>query len=355
MKLKLVALTLLCITSPALADAPLMDTLAGTWDDMESFITVGQCATAPGSAQLYNCNPAKLSEVKKGRLEAAGFISATDTVMAIADTLRKNEISSSDIDKLFSSYNYSELLISSHVSYVAPNFLMGVRPVRLSGQFQVHNPNLPFASLTYRDDLDVYGGTGFAFSVGELSVSVGAIGTVLYRKEVLSEASIADFVSKPSSELLTTQTLDGAFADLGATVELPNTFTFSALFKDLGGFWRGQDLSPQFLFILPDRIPRLYVSASAIPSLGVGNLQAGGQIISFLNRQNTLSNQWFGTLSYFAGPLSILSGFRPGLFRTGLGMRFSQLEVTVAQEWVNQLETGRQAQPRFILGMAVGL
>ena len=337
------------------ASISLLDALSGSWTDLDSFVTLGLCAGVPGSSQMHLCSPAQIPFIRTGRFEAAGFLSATESVLTIADTLNNSEINSTAINQLFSKYNYSEFFVSGGMSYYSQYFSIGMRPVRMQGRFQLHNPNLPLGSLTYRDDKDLFVGTGVKFPVGPLMFSIGAEGTLVYRKEVLLEASLVDFAAKNANELLNRQTLTGGFAHIGTHIELPNVFTFSALFSDIGEFWRGNDLSGNYLFILPDKIPRVTLTGSAIPSLWVGNFQFGAGVIGFLDRPNSWESQWFGTASCYLGPMRFLSGFRPGLLRTGLGLRFSSFEVDVAQEWINNLETGREAQPRFTLQVAAGI
>jgi hypothetical protein len=355
-KLGLFALMLLsAISRTAFADSSLLNDLAGSWNDLDTFVTMGACAAAPSSAGAYLCSPAQLPFVKTPRFEMAGFISATESSLNLADTLRKQEIDTTDINIIFNSYNYSEVLLSTRVSYVAPGVFFGIRPFKLQGQFQLHNPNLPLGSLTYRNDLEAFAEFGHAFKWGDFNFSLGGTGTIVKRTEVLSEATLIQFASEPPAELLQTQNRFGLFADLAAYAELPGYFTTSIMVQDLGQFETGQNVSSQYLYVLPDHVERVLTAFAFTPSLWVGTLQVGIESVTFFNLQNDFANQLIGTLSYYVGPLRVLSGFRPGLFRTGLALRLNNFEVSVAQEWYNSLQTGQNAQPSFTLEASIGL
>jgi|GEM_PF-2251207 len=339
----------------AQAAAHLLDSLAGTWNDLSDFVTLGQCASAPVWTAQYNCNPALSANISEDRFEAAGFLTATSSVIKLADTLRQNQINVNDVNTLFQSANYSDLIISAQIYYASKGIIFGVRPLRVQGQFQVHNPNLPLGSLTYRDEIDLFMGLSHSWAGENFSFNLGATGTVMTRKEVLAEATLLNFASAGPSSLLNTQRMNGLFADLGMSFEMHNRFVVSAVARDLGYFLLGQDVTSNYIFVTEDRQPRGLFSASYIPELWHGNLQIGAELISFFSQTNTLGDQWVGTLSYYVGNLKLMSGFRPGLFRTGLDLKFSSFEVSVAQEWLNLIEDGRTTQPRFILGFVAGL
>lgn len=120
------AVALSVFISPPLAwgDAPILDNLAGTWNDLDSFASLGQCISSPTNSPIQ-CSPAQLTRVEKGRFEGRGTISATDSVLAVSDSLRKNEISSTDIGTLFRDYNYTDLLMNVDLNYVTTNFSVG--------------------------------------------------------------------------------------------------------------------------------------------------------------------------------------------------------------------------------------
>lgn len=83
MKAQLLLLGMLALgfsQSPrALADSTsLLDSLAGTWNDLDSFASMGQCILSPTDSLFYLCSPAHLTRVRKPRFEGRGMISATD-------------------------------------------------------------------------------------------------------------------------------------------------------------------------------------------------------------------------------------------------------------------------------------
>ena len=343
----------------AQADTSILNSLSGSWENLDSYITLNLCAAAPTlgakEAGVYQCSPSQLSLVSGNLFNASAFVSATDSVLNIADTLRKSEINSSDIKKLFSEFNYSEYLINTQVGYVGNGFTVGIRPLHWQGQFQFHNPNLPLGSLELRDDIEAFAGYGLGFEWESVHFGMGTQGTLVFREETLSEASLVDLAARSASELIEKQTQAGGFLDIGVFAEKRGWVSASLLFKDIGQFWSGQQLSGRTLFIKQDRTPKLFSAISFIPEIGVGSLQVGLEVISFLDQPNVLRDQWIGSLSYFVGPLRILSGFRPNLLRTGLGLKFSKFEVALAQEWINRLDDGRQAQPHLTLEMTAGL
>lgn len=351
----LVFATLLGFTQTAFASNTNLSLLTGSWNEFDGFVSLNQCATAPRNYSGSLCSPAQIPYISQGRLEVSGFLSATDSSLAILDTLRKNEINSSDVNKLFSKYNYSNFLVDARISYLSPFLYLGARPVRIQGEFEVHNPNLPLGSVTFRDDLEVFAGTGYSVESANWIFSGGTTATLLFRREGLAEASLIDFAARPSNELLATQSIVGTFFDVGTRAELKDTFVISGLFKDLGGFFNGVDRSASYLFIHQDHLPRVYISAAVLPRIGYGTLQVGGELLSFFSVDNHFDKQWVGTASYYIGPLRVLSALRPGFIRTGLATRFSTLEVAVSQEWVNTLETGSNAQPHFNLGVTASL
>lgn len=333
-----------------------LDALAGSWNDLDSFATLGQCIASPSDSLYYLCSPAHLSRVKKPRFEGRGMVSATDSVLKIGDALRNENVNSQEVNLLFRDYNYSDLLVNVDLNYVAKNFLVGVRPVRYQGQFQIHNPNLPLASLSYRKDMDAHAGTGYVFGSADWSWSAGAMGTFLIRDDSLVEASLVELASRPGRDLVNTQKLRGYFFDLGTSIEFRQFVTFSLLGRDFGDWLGGrQEQAGRYLFLHPDKLPKLHAAFAVTPYLLGGRFQIGASTLHFLNQKNDLGEQWFATLSYYAGPLRILSGFRENLLRTGLAMRFERFEVNVAQEWINTLEQGRKAQPRFSLEVTSGL
>lgn len=345
----------LCLLAPTAHAAPVLDALAGGWNDLDSFTTLGQCSAGPLGAS-YRCSPALLSRATQPRFEGKGLISATDSVLSISDALRKESINSGDIEKLFKDYNYSDLIAEVDLSYFGPSLTVGLRPIRYQGQFQVHNPNLPLASLAYRKDLDIHAGTGYGWQLGRLNLSAGALVSVVRREETLVEATLLDLASRPAKELIDKQKLTGYFFDFGANATWNEFLSASVLAKDFGGWFGGKtDRTSRYLFLNPDRPRRIFTSLAVMPRLFTGRLQIGASAVHFLQQKNSLGDQWFGTVSYYIGPTRLLSGFRPGLFRTGLATRFSRFEVNVAQEWINKLETGRKAQPRFTLEITSGL
>lgn len=349
---------LLLLAVPVIASGSatsVVDSLSSSWDEMALFATLGNCAAAPNWVELYECNPATLAYVSKGKFQASGFISATESVLNIADTLRRNEVHSDQISKLFASYNYSEFIVNSRVSYVDRHYTLGVRPVRMQGQFQIHNPNLPFASLLYRNDIVAFAGMGYSIRVGAVDISAGLVGSAVFRREILAETSLVDFASKPAKELLYDHRMRGGFADFGSKVELENIFTASVSAHDIGYYWSGVEVAHKYLFMDEDKLQRILFSAAAIPRLWVGNLQLGGEVVQFLDVGNELNHQWFATASYFVGPLRVMTGYRPQLFRSAIALRHNEFEVSVANEWVNRIETGRSAQPRITMGFTAGL
>jgi hypothetical protein len=354
----LLALALFAGSTQAFAAAsPVLDDLAGTWNDLDSFASIGQCIAGPSENTNLLCSPTQLNGVKRGRFEGRGTISATDSVLDVADRLRKEEITASDVNSLFQDYNYSDVLLNVDLDYVGPNFLLGVKPVRYQGQFEVHNPNLPLASLAFRDDRDFHAAVSHGFGGDILRWRVGASAAMLFRNESLVEATVIDLATTTTNGLIDHQKLTGVFGDLGTSLEFRQMIQAAVLMKDLGGWLGGNtDHSSRYLFIRPDKTPKVFYALSATPRVGTGRLQIGVSAVQLPNEaSNSLSNQWFGTVSYFVGPFRLLTGFRPNLFRSGLAVRFSRFEANVAQEWINKLEDGRKPQPRFTLEVTSGL
>lgn len=340
----------------ARAEAPILDNLAGAWNDLDGFATVGQCISSPGNNPHLECSPAHLTRAEKGRFEGRGTISATDSVLAVSDRIRKKEINTSEVNDLFDKYNYTDLLVNVDLNYVTKGFLVGIRPVRYQGQFEVHNPNLPLVSLAFREDQDFHVGTALGFGSEKLRFTAGATGSLLLREESLVEATLVDLASRPPKDLLDTQKMTGYFFDVGATAELRDTVIFSVLAKDLGDWFANRRSNVnRHLFLNNDKLTKLFLSLAAVPRLWGGRLQVGVSVVRFANETNNLDKQWFTTLSYYLGPVRILTSWRPDLFRSGLATRFGRFEVNVAQEWVNNLELGRRAQPRFTLEVTSGL
>ena len=284
------------------------------------------------------------------------MVSATDSVLTIADTVKKGDLNYQDVSDLFKKYNYSDVIVNSELNYVGKGVRFGVRPVRYQGQFFVHNPNLPLVSLAVREDVDVLFGLSKAFEFDSVRFTIGATADLLFRKDNLAEASLVDLAIKPAKELLDRQNMTGYFFDIGTELDIGNFFTISTLTKDLGDWFKQKrDNTYKYLFLYPDRIPRTLVSASIFPALGPGRFQIGASSYYFHERENQFSKQWFGTISYYVGPLRLLSGFRDNLFRTGIATKFSRFEVNVAQEWFNTIETGRKSRPRFTLEVTTSL
>ncbi len=349
---------LLLILAPSCArgDASSLDSLAGAWNDLDGFASLGQCIASPKDSQYYQCSPAQLARVEKERFEGRGTVSATDSVLSIGDSLRNKEINSAQVNSLFRDYNYSDLLMTVDLSYIAHNFIFGIRPLRYQGQFEVHNPNLPLVSLAFREDQNVHAGYAKSFGNDHVRFSVGAIGSIVFREETLLEASLIDVASTPASQLLDRQRLRGYFFDVGGMAEFNDLFIVSLLGQDLGDWFGGQmDHTDRYVFLRPDKVPKVFAAVSVLPALASGRLQVGLSGFRFLGQQNLINQQWFGTVSYYVGPLRVITGWRPELFRTGLAIRFSRFEVNVAQEWVNKIESDRKAQQRFSLEVTSGL
>lgn len=273
----------------------------------------------------------------------------------MGDALKKEKVNAGDVRTLFDDYNYSDLAANVDLNYVSRNFLFGIKPMRYQGQFEIHNLNLPLASLTFRKDSDIHAGT--SFSMGEdLKWSLGAQGALLFREESIVEATLVDLASRPQKELVDTQKLSGYFFDLGTSLEFRDAVSISVLGKDFGNWFGGaRSHAGRYLFVHDDKAPKVFTSLAWLPYFLGGRFQLGVSSVHFLDRENEASKQLFGTLSYYVGPLRLISGFRGDLFRTGLAMRFSRFEVNVAQEWINKLEESRRAQPRFSVEITSGL
>jgi hypothetical protein len=358
MVFRLSALLLLFALTPMEAEAalPLLDNLAGAWNDLDGFASLGQCIAGPPGVGTLLCSPAQLTSVGKGRFEGRGTISATDSVLDVSDKLRRDEISSNDINTLFQDYNYTDALVNVDLNYVGHDFLLGVKPVRYQGQFEVHNPALPYVSLTFRDDRDFHAGTAYELGGDILKLRAGLLAALLVREETMVEGTVVDLASRPPKELLDKQKLTGVFVDLGASLDYRGIVELAVLGKDYGD-WLGsrQDHSSRYLFVRRDKDPKIFASLAALPRLWRGKLQVGASVVRFQDETNDFSKQWFATVSYFVGPFRLLTGWRPDLFRSGIALRFSRFEANVAQEWVNRLEDGRKPQPRFTLEVTTGL
>jgi hypothetical protein len=349
----------LMIPLPVYALGTLIDSLSMTWDHFDSFVMLGQCGTVAPDFQTFPCHSSSAVrssiESKSSRIQTGVFLTATDTIFNLVSALQNAQPSSSFLQQIFSQYNYSQFIFNSEIFYADTYFTLGVRPKKITGSLQTHNPNLPLASVVLRDETDVYSSLGFNFNIGALEFSFGGTLTVLTRSESLAEATLLDIAASDLTQLVQTQRMNGIFSEFGINSLLKGVFSISGLVQDMGVFWLGTDTSSQYLFISPDRIPRITLSAAWIPYFLNGQFRIGMQYIYLFSNSFSLSQDWTGTVSYFLGPLAILTGFCPGLFRSGINLNINQFSVSVAQEWINQVETGRQNQPRFIVGASYSL
>jgi hypothetical protein len=334
-----------------------IDSLTGTWGSLDSYVTLGNCISAPAESGRI-CSPAQLGEGRKDRLEFSGFLSGTNSALDLSDAVKKERLNSATVEEFFSKYNYSEFLLFGNLQYVSTSsaFLVGVTPVKYQGQLELHNPNLPLVSFVVREDLQFFLGKAFSASSENWKFSAGGKATLLSRTERVVETTIVDIAARPTSDIVSKRKLTGSFFDIGMSMEYRSVLKFSLTSEDLGGYWKGQrDNSNQYLFINFDRTPRSIASFAYNPKIWYGILHLGIGAVHLYNRNNFYSNQWMATASYYLGPVRILSGFGKNVFRTGLGIDFSGHDVAVAQEWVNKLEDGRYPQPRFTLSVAASL
>lgn len=331
------------------------DAFAGRWDSLESYASLNQCSLAPAFAELYFCSPAQLGGLKRAHFESRNFVVATESMLKLADELKGKKIDGEVIDGLFKKYNYSDALISTRIGFARDGLLVGVMPIVAQAQFIIQNPSLPFGSLTFRQDLGFFAGYGRRFELGtDWTLSAGAIGTFLKRSEILAEATVVELLADTSGDLTEKHSKTGFFVDAGLQISHDDEFMVGVQAWDLGAFTSGAD-ETDWLYVIPDRSARLGVSAAWAPRVGLGRLQLGAGLGLNLALDNNLPQQWSGSVSYYIGPFRFLSAFRPGLLRTGLSFRFSTFETVVAQEWFNELESGRKAQPRFTVGVTAGL
>ncbi|MBS1985504.1 MAG: hypothetical protein JST16_15165 [Bdellovibrionales bacterium] len=345
-----------CQLELAQASPSLIDSFSGRFDDFENFSSFGLCGLAPASAQLPYCSPDQLAQFRRTDFEMSGFLVATESTLDLTDAIRNRKLDASILDDVFKKYNYSDVLVATRASLAINHWLVGLVPFRRNGLFQVQNPSLPFASLVYREDLSLFVGYGYHWNLGDrLALDTGLRLNYLKRTQLIAEATVVDIVSKPGSEIFQKSSLAGVFADSAVSLRYGDEAVLHVQAWDLGSFQSGTDNSDQYLYVVRDRTPRLGWGAAWTPRVWAGRLQVGGELFQFLNYPNAFADQWVGTLSYFVGPLRVLSAVRPGLFRSGMGLRFGGYEVSVANEWINTIQTGRETQPRLILGVAAGL
>jgi hypothetical protein len=346
---------LLCLPSRVEAITEGLDLLSLTTLQADNFVTWTGCSSLPSMATSTDCNPAALARRTQGRFGASGFLSVSDTGLSIVEELRDNTITYDRLQRFFSTHNYSETIINTQIEYEARYWRVGARPKRMVATFEIHNPNLPFVSISYRDETHLFASGAYSLEFGKLSIQAGMNTTLLYREEYGAETTLADFAVRSPTEIVRREGRPGFFADIGARLEWDSWAVLSVVLNDLGWFFRGIDQYANRLFLKQDRIPRISYSLGIHPRVWKGQIVLGTALSSFLTVYNRYESQWSGYAGYVLGPGKFLAGFGWGIFRTSIGVDVGSFGASVAQEWINTLETGRSTHPRFSLEARVSL
>lgn len=331
-----------------------VNSFTGTFDDLASFVTMSQCSTAPQVETLYLCHPARMAFGKKTSLQKGVFFSVNELVLDAGEAILRNKQNDS-FNKLMSSYEYAELLASSRIDYFRENWMVGLRPYKVTGQFSRRNPSLPLASVSLRTDTVPMAGVAYAHDIDTIKIGIGAFGRYVIREELIAEGSVSDIAGYGIDEVIQKQDVQAALVDVGLLASVNSLFNVSLQLKNAGGLVKGKDLASETLFVANDFQTRVEYAVGLTPTLFYGKTHLGFGFSNFFQQDDTVADLWFGTLSYYVGPLSIMSGFRNQFLRTGLGLSYNPFRFALAQEWINKIQVHGKTQPRFTFEVAVEL
>ncbi|MCA2961973.1 MAG: hypothetical protein IOD12_17115 [Silvanigrellales bacterium] len=346
---------LTCVVLPAHAEQSALFWLSGTWQSLADYATVGGCAAAPADRDVPFCSPARSSFQAGEHLRASALLSATDIVLEVADKVASNEVREAPIGKLLERYDHAELLADTLVAYDSANLRLGARPYRVSGQFFLHNPNLPLASAALRQDSVAFGGASLGWEGDLARLATGVSVRYLHRKETLIEASLVDLAAKDGNEIVQRENLRGVFGDVGVNGEFFGLAHLSAQVRDLGRFTQGASRAADYLFVFSDTRTRFQGAAALVPSAPFGRFQVGVSHVAFLDAGPKAGDTTFLAFGYFLGPTRFLGSYAPGFLRTALSVTTSGFGLGLAQEWQNTLTSPGGSRPRFTAEMEVRL
>jgi hypothetical protein len=201
--------------------------------------------------------------------------------------------------------------------------------------------------VQYRNDISLFLNGGVRFYWDPIRIRIGGEISIIQRNLKILETNIIDAVSR-GKDAMDRNIYYGWFSQFGGQLELYEWVNFSFLFKDVGYFWGSKKLK-SYIYIYPDRVPKVFFIPSITPKIWLFTLQIGPEWIWFFNENNQIEKQWIGTANVYLGPLRVLSGFRSGFLRTGVGLKLPTSDISIAQEWQNQIQENRFSERRFTL------
>lgn len=323
-------------------------------ESLVEYASVGLCHAEPREGHVFQCTG---PSSKPTSFRAASFVAASELVLEVADDFRKKSISPSKIRNLVRDSEFAEFVANVRLNYANSYFSLGLIPKQYSGQFTLHNPNLPLASLVFRDDSKATVGVGAQFVEDNFQFAFGARTTSILRKELTAETTLAEIAAKRFNEISRTEKMLGSFTDVSAQVVVYDVALLGLSLKDLGGWEKDKAQYTNYLFIENDHAARFVLTTGFLPPLFFGKLWAGIQFLAFLSDNETQSSDdnWFASCSYFAGPLKLFSSFRNDFLRTGLSVRYEKYEVQVAQDWVQKRRSSDAVKPLLTIELGVNL
>lgn len=347
---RLTVVTFFCIivTSADAATDSLFH-LAPTWTSIYDYSSVGGCASAPLSLGLSECNPARRTKLKETNGEIALFAAASDLVLDISKDFKQNKIDPKMLDLIVHSSGFKEVIAVPRVDFHTLYGSLSLIPYKAYGQYQMHNPNLPFASMRLQEDTVVQGSTGLAFELPDSVLSLGVRGSILHRKRTSLELSVAEILSKNNDEFIIKETLDGMFADAGVTFEWNQMLNVSVVVQDIGSYANPPLPAERFIYLQEDRLPRVLTSASIIPGNSFSSFQLGVHYYYYLEQSVNVENSFYLHAGYYMGPLRIMSAFKTDLLRSMLSLKFESFEWAIGQEWQNRVQSPYDTDKKFVM------
>lgn len=344
-----------CIAPQAKAEQSALFWLSGTWQSLADYATLGGCAAAPADVDVAFCSPARNAFRSQNVIRASALLSATDILLEVADKVDSKNVREAPIGKLLERYDHAELLADTLVAFEAQHFRLGARPYRVSGQFLLHNPNLPLASAALRQDSVLFGGASLGWEGGPLRLAGGGVVRYVHRKETLVEASLVDLASQDSAELLRRKSFGGVLADVGVNAEVWSLAHVSAQVRDVGSLPQQVSFEDDYLFLYSDTRTRFQGAVALVPQAPLGRVQLGVSHLAFLDQGPAAKDTTYLAFGYFLGPTKVLGAFAPGFLRTALSVTTQAFGLGLAQEWKNTLTSPKGSKPRFTAELEVRL
>jgi hypothetical protein len=332
------------------AHAVSLDRLSTAWNSLGELNTLGLCQW--NSSQFCKSN----SQSKGNSLSGGVLLSATESVLDITNSMQKKTIDSGEVNKLFEKGNYSDLLLAVDLNVKAKSFTLGIKPIRYSGSFQLHNPNLPYVSLIFRDDTIFYFELEKNIEWKNFEIQLQSHSDFQSRESTLVECSTTELASRPAKDLLQSSKEKQIYWNPSLFIKYKKNLRLGLQLKNYPLL--KSPLTPLFsnsLFINNDRDLYIQYGISQKISLSFADFFASLGLFQFQKIKNKYSEQWFSSGGMQVGPLKLVLGFRPELIRSALEIQYAIFHVGVGQEWKNRLELGRDAQPRFTLSIGANL